>query len=394
MVEGEELRALPTSGSGVLMLGRRELQRLAKKHGVKANLSSDAIVDQLLALRAQAMRHGAPSPGAPDETGCAAPERELQPGVALAGAVGGAVVAVDSRTTGPAETSVISSASRPAGGTQGAHAGPPRSPAAAQAPRRVDAVRACDVHVVAGASSVPHLLLDADPVQPQPQARLDGVCRTPERSLPPDTRADAASPAGVGTIARRASASPFPFARKRSGGAADALSAHPTGTPSGAAAALSSLAKRKSPGFMAPLRRHSSMESGVLKRHSTGVLRTPGRAHAEPDERERAGSKENEQPQPAGVDPALAKNILQEIVLPREGVSWDDIGARHGRTRERSARERVVARAPRQGACVRARAAPRVVSHARPAPSSFPFPLPDLRAQPGWKRPRPRCARS
>jgi len=136
------------------------------------------------------------------------------------------------------------------------------------------------------------------------------------------------------------------------------------------------------------------MESGVLKRHSTGVLRTPGRAHAEPDERERAGSKENEQPQPAGVDPALAKNILQEIVLPREGVSWDDIGARHGRTRERSARERVVARAPRQGACVRARAAPRVVSHARPAPSSFPFPLPDLRAQPGWKRPRPRCARS
>lgn len=275
---------LPHNGAGFLTLGRKALQGLAKQHGIKANLSSDAIVDQLLGLRAK-MLHEQPPRAQPNAV--SSPERPragdasptAQTTLALpadAGPIADALPAV------PPETIVDAGhrgASQPA-------APPSYKP------------------LLMRSTTVPHLPEKVPMVEPP--TRVQPGADSPAYGASPAPRAvtPARNLAPSGSLPRSPAAS-------RQGGA-------PSDAPD-------SVAKRKSPGFMAPLRRHSSvMETSTHKRQSTGAPRTPGRVLAEKED----GGRGKENDHVPGVDSAMVKHILGEVVLSGNGVSWDDIGAR------------------------------------------------------------------
>lgn len=356
---GDDLAGLSTSGAQVLMLGRKELQRLAKKHGIKANLSSDAIVDRLLELRAKAARAVAAEDSA------------------------------DGQARGPASAALLG-----VGAGADAHAGSstvsdllPLGPRAAPTGDRTErsslppspSAQLADASCSRAAPSEEVALSRASPPPVVPCARTPSFSDAGQRQAGAPAAPPSSELAEAG--ARPRSATPTPLARKRSEGLAHSPAARPgtavaPGSSAGGGPDCSSVAKRKSPGFMAPLRRHSGVEGGaLLKRHSTGAHRTPGRTAGEREDKERSGDKENGSCAIPGVDPALAKSILQEVVLPSNGVSWDDIGA------------------PRLAAALGWR------FHAPASPHHPPLcsPTPPLRlprpAQPAWRRRRPRCAR-
>jgi hypothetical protein len=327
-MSAHDLAALSHRGAAVLMLGRKELQRLAKKHGIKANVSSEAIVNQLLELRAKGIREEAAADAAPRG---ASPTR-------------GPAVALPSPSANDASSDVSQVSSLRVG-------------VAEETARQLNVTQLTGAEADARSAAVKHAAsLPALPIgQPSDPAAQSSV---PSRALassahplPAQTHRQA-NPEQLGAAAapRRSSfanagvlhSSPSP-ARLLHGGtsASSCLSGRPQHVPSlhgvrhGAAnpaaassparsgATPSSTVKRKSPGFMAPLRRHSSVDSGYLKRQSSGALRTPIRAPRDGENQEPQASVDCPIP---GVDPALVKNILGEVVLSGQGVSWDDIG--------------------------------------------------------------------
>lgn len=344
-----ELTGLPTSGASVLMLGRKELQRLAKKHGIKANLSSDAIVDQLLELRARMERDAAAatiitsSPATREAPGTAVREAHAPPGEEP-GAFALSASAVEPMKEPGVVRAVVdeelhSVAPRGAQPADASHSCPEAS-AAASFPRLSPAHTSVTYHHMQLQGCAPSPSLGASDRKPQVPRVPAGTVASPfQRSVPTPHAAAVHLELGEAII-RRKSATPLPFERKQSAGIAGSpVVPRPTvaaapGSAAGGTAGSSSLAKRKSPGFMAPLRRHSSVDCSLLKRQSSGAPRTPGRGPAEHDEKEANGNKENARGSSgapiAGIDPALAKSILHEIVLSSDGVSWDDIGAPRG----------------------------------------------------------------
>ncbi|KAJ1619523.1 hypothetical protein T492DRAFT_890229, partial [Pavlovales sp. CCMP2436] len=291
MSESHELLGLSQQGAAVLQLGRKELQRLAKNHGVKANLSSDRIVDQLLELRAKAAR-----------------EQNAAGGTAASPAPAETAAAPRVRTDGPKEEPAVPIKSSSFG-----------VPSTGSAPRSSEPQRCTPAEAH---SLLPPSARAAAEAGPPPSSNRAQEATFIERINLVSAAAPLIARSKSGGQLGGAPALPSPrgaaLERKHSAG----VEHSPARPAAGSAAGPASLAKRKSPGFMAPLRRHSSVDVGTLKRQSTGAPRTPGRSAAEADERERG--KENSALIP-GVDPAMVKNILGEIIVSRQGVGWDDI---------------------------------------------------------------------